>query len=244
MIQTIYIIIIAYFLLGAVAFHFINRKKTAEEARRNRIKLASYFLIINILFFSIVPEPLLFRILAAMIILTGACELFRLYTGTQPQQRPHNLFILSITLYLILSLLFFLFSGLNSGPVLFTFLTVAIFDSFSQIAGQLFGRHKLLPNISPKKTTEGLAGGILVTLATSLLIGPLTGTAPGKTLLLATGIILFSFAGDIMASYYKRRFGVKDFSRLIPGHGGVLDRFDSLIAGGAFVALADLIFKL
>jgi phosphatidate cytidylyltransferase len=244
MIQTIYIIIIAYFLLGAVAFHFINRKKTAEEARRNRIKLASYFLIINILFFSIVPEPLLFRILAAMIILTGACELFRLYTSAQPADRQHNLFILAIFLFALLSLLFFMFSGLKTGLILFTFLTVAIFDSFSQITGQLLGRHNLLPKISPKKTTEGVAGGILVTLPTSLLIGSLTGTAPGKTMLLTTGIILFAFAGDIMASYYKRKHDVKDFSRLIPGHGGVLDRFDSLIAGGAFVALADLIFKL
>jgi phosphatidate cytidylyltransferase len=244
MIQTIYIIIIAYFLLGAVAFHFINKKKSADEARHNRIKLATYFLIINILFFSIVLESILFRLLAAMIILTGACELFRLYMNSNATQRPHNLFILAIFLFSILSLLFFLFSGMDTGPLLFTFLTVAIFDSFSQITGQLFGRRKLLPKISPKKTTEGLAGGILVALPTSLLIASLTGTAPGKTLLLATGIILFSFAGDIMASYYKRQFGVKDFSRLIPGHGGVLDRFDSLVAGGAFVALADLLFAL
>jgi phosphatidate cytidylyltransferase len=61
-----------------------------------------------------------------------------------------------------------------------------------------------------------------------------------KTLLIAAGIVLFAFAGDVAASVYKRKFNVKDFSKFLPGHGGFLDRFDSMIAGGAFVSLAEV----
>jgi len=68
----------------------------------------------------------------------------------------------------------------------------------------------------------------------------------GETLgafVLAVGVIVFAFAGDLSASFYKRKFGVKDFSNLIPGHGGLLDRFDSLVAGGAWVALYIQVFN-
>ena len=116
-----------------------------------------------------------------------------------------------------------------------TFLTVTSFDAFSQIAGQLFGRHSIAPGISPNKTVEGLAGGIVMGILTCFCLRSFLDFAAGKSILLGLLITGTAFVGDILASWYKRRCGVKDYSNLIPGHGGILDRFDSLISSGAII---------
>jgi phosphatidate cytidylyltransferase len=81
-----------------------------------------------------------------------------------------------------------------------------------------------------------LIGGGIVALASSILLSSLYGGTLLMSVLLAVGIVVFAFAGDLAASFYKRKFNEKDFGTIIPGHGGFLDRFDSLIAGGAWVA--------
>lgn len=238
MIWTIYIVILSYFALGFIGFYFINRKKSPVDARKSWLKYITYFFIIHILFFSIAFRMEVFRVLSAIIIVTGLFELFRLFVRTGFQKK--GFFLLSVIVFSVLATGFYLFSNLKSGLVLFTFLILSIFDSFSQIAGQLWGRTKLLQKISPQKTVEGLMGGVAAGLLSSLLLAGLIEDTIYNPVGLAGGIILFAFVGDISASYYKRKYNVKDFSNLIPGHGGFLDRFDSLIAGGAFVAWSNL----
>lgn len=238
MILTIYIIIISYFALGAIAFYFINRKKDRLAARKNWLKFATYFVIIHVLFLTIVFSPKIFHLLCVLIILVGLVEMVRLYESA----RYHNLifFIFSLIVYLLLSAGFFRFSLLSKTTILFTFLVVSIFDAFSQISGQLFGKRKIFPAISPEKTIEGLIGGLLVAVFSSLLLKELAGTTYLQTFFHASGIVIFAFTGDLAASLFKRKYRVKDFSQLLPGHGGFLDRFDSLIAGGSFMALLEL----
>lgn len=242
MIRTIYIIILVYFLLGAIGFYFINRKKDSAGARSNRIKFVTYFLIINALFFSIVINPVVFRYLAVLIIAAGFMELFNLFRKSGYTLK--GFFLISVLILGIFSAGFYLFSGAGRELILFTFLILSVFDSFSQITGQLWGRRKICPRISPQKTVEGLLGGALVAIASSLLIKGLIASSPLKAALLAAGVVVFAFAGDMLASFYKRKYNVKDFSKLIPGHGGFLDRFDSLIAGGAWIALLKCFFNL
>lgn len=239
MIQTIYIIILSYFALGAIGFWFINRKKDRQTARKSWTKYITYFFIINILFLSIVYEPFVFRILGIVIVLVGLGEMIKLFwqAGFIKQQFR----VLALLVYLALSSGFLAFCKLDNGLVLFTFLVLSIFDAFSQISGQIAGKRKLFPSISPGKTAEGLAGGAFFAIAGSLMFRSVYEMEVSSSLLLATGIVLFAFSGDFLASFFKRKFGVKDFSRLLPGHGGFLDRFDSLIAGGAFVALLKLL---
>ena len=107
---------------------------------------------------------------------------------------------------------------------------VVMFDAFSQVSGQLIGRHKLMPRISPAKTVEGLVGGVLVTgLAAwwwydaALLMPPMAYAR------LVASAVLGAWLGDTVASWWKRRCGIKDYSTLLPGQGGMLDRFDSFI---------------
>lgn len=237
MIQTIYIIILAYFFLATIAFYFINRRKQAHLARNSWIKLGTYFLIVNVIFFTISFLPLAFRMLTAIIIFMGFYELHKLHRESGFNQKAF--YWLSVLLFALFALGFFLFSGLNRGLILFTFLILCIFDGFSQIAGQLFGRRKLFPKISPNKTVEGLIGGTFVAVLSSLWIERLIYADHLWAMIMAFGIAVFAFIGDVATSFYKRKFQVKDFSRLIPGHGGFLDRFDSLIAGGAWIALIE-----
>ncbi len=236
MIKTIYFIILAYFVLGGVGFYLINRKKDPAVARESYTKFIAYFLIINVLFFSITIKPVVFHYLALLIGLVGVYELFTLF---RIRYMAHKLFfLLSLVIYFVLTIGFFGFTQLPKELILYSFLVLSIFDAFSQISGQLFGKKKIMPRISPNKTLGGLIGGALFAIASSFVLYNLYQGTLVNALVLAVGIVVFAFLGDIAASFYKRKFDVKDYSKLIPGHGGFLDRFDSLIAGGAWVAFA------
>lgn len=104
-------------------------------------------------------------------------------------------------------------------------------DTFAYFAGRLLGRHKLYPIISPAKTLEGAVGGLLGAIAAAFVVGwflPL-GLPVGQTVALGIITALFGMLGDLVESMLKRSTGVKDSSHLIPGHGGVLDRFDAVM---------------
>ena len=242
MIKIIYIIILSYFVLGAAGFYFINRKKKKQEAQKNRTKFISYFFIIHLLFFSIVFYTPAFRYLAVLIILAGYFELFRLFRKENFGKK--EFFILAVLVFTLFAFGFYLFSGIQKEHILFSFLILSIFDSFSQISGQLWGKTKILPEISPNKTVGGVVGGALTAIFSAYLLKELMPATLSEIFLITSGIVLFAFLGDISASYYKRRYNAKDFSNLIPGHGGFLDRFDSLIFGGAWVALYELTLKI
>lgn len=242
MILHIYIVILAYFLLGAIGFYFINRKKDKKSARKNRRKIFTYFLIVNVLFFSIIWHSVAFQTVSVIILLMGAIELIKLFV--QSGYRKKGFFMLSFLVFLVMGAGFYFFSTLEQGLVLFTFLITAVFDSFSQISGQLAGNHRILPNVSPGKTWEGTTGGIIVAIASAFLLNSLIDLNNWHTLFLTFGIILFAFTGDAVTSLYKRTYQVKDFAKVLPGHGGFLDRFDSFIPAGALMALLHIINRI
>lgn len=238
MILTIYIIILTYFILGGISFHFINKKKSPQKAKENRIKFISYFFIIHILFLGIIFNPVVFQFIGIAIVLTGLFEVIKLFK--ESNYLAPRFFTVFILFFIIFCSGFIFFTFMEKDLILFTFLILSVFDAFSQISGQLFGRKKIFPAISPNKTYEGLAGGIIIAISSSLMINELIGKDQLEALFIASGIILFSFIGDASSSLYKRKYNVKDFSNIIPGHGGIMDRFDSLIAGGTFIALLAL----
>lgn len=110
-------------------------------------------------------------------------------------------------------------------------------DVGAYAVGRLFGRTKLAPRVSPGKTWEGVAGGVALTLLVAWLGGRWIGLAPWPLLAIALCAGLVSVVGDLTVSMLKRNVGLKDSGRLLPGHGGVMDRIDGLIAAvPAFVA--------
>ncbi len=116
-------------------------------------------------------------------------------------------------------------------------------DIFAYFTGYLVGKHKLAPNLSPKKTIEGAVGGVI---GAGLLCG-LYGFFVAPEILWQTIFIgvfggAISQAGDLSASAFKRKMGIKDYGHLIPGHGGIMDRFDSVIFTAPFVYYFVLFF--
>ena len=111
-----------------------------------------------------------------------------------------------------------------------------MFDNASYFTGRFFGKHKFFPQISPKKTLEGFWGGII----SVVLMGTIVGCLDLKSfkfhfLAIAVLTALAGQIGDLSESIIKREMDIKDSSQLIPGHGGILDRFDSLIFAGPAV---------
>jgi phosphatidate cytidylyltransferase len=119
-----------------------------------------------------------------------------------------------------------------AGPagLVFLLLVATEFNDVAQYCwGKLLGRHKITPTVSPNKTWEGFLGGWATTAALIWLIGPIFAPLAGLNLaIMAVLLPLAGFAGDVTLSAVKRDIGVKDSSHLIPGHGGILDRIDSL----------------
>lgn len=133
--------------------------------------------------------------------------------------------------------------GGNAGPqlVLSLFVLVWAADTGAYFAGRALGRHKLAPRVSPGKTWEGAAGGLLLSLAVAWLAAWWLDFGDTRTVcfvLLGGGVALISIVGDLTISMFKRQAGVKDTGTLLPGHGGVLDRLDSLLAAAPCFVLA------
>lgn len=114
-------------------------------------------------------------------------------------------------------------------------------DTGAYFSGRFFGKHKLAPSISPKKTIEGSVGGIICAMLGCIVLGLVAAyineASPNYWLLALVGLIGSCLAqlGDLIASLIKRTCGVKDFGNIMPGHGGALDRFDSVIMVSPFI---------
>jgi phosphatidate cytidylyltransferase len=116
-------------------------------------------------------------------------------------------------------------------------------DSGAYFAGRRFGKRKLSPRISPNKTVEGLLGGLACGLLVALALAPLAGATLGELPLVALATlaaVLFSVVGDLFESLLKRHIGVKDSGDILPGHGGILDRIDAVLAALPVFALGKL----
>jgi phosphatidate cytidylyltransferase len=125
--------------------------------------------------------------------------------------------------------------------LLFLLVLVWVADSAAYFAGSIMGRTKLAPHVSPGKTVEGVAGGVLGVVLLAWLCGTILWKFEGMLLAMWTGLAavtaLFSVVGDLTESKLKRIAGVKDSGRLLPGHGGVLDRIDALTSAAPVFAL-------
>lgn len=147
-----------------------------------------------------------------------------------------GIFFLGIAFSLII-----LLRNVSLGLIIYLFLITIITDTYAYLVGRLIGKHKLLPDISPKKTWEGVVGGtIFGTLVGSCYyLTVVDNSLPLYVLILITMFLsIIGQFGDLFFSSIKRYYGKKDFSNIMPGHGGILDRLDSII----FVVLSFMFF--
>lgn len=207
----------------------------------NLAYLGSIFIITVLNFFN---EP--YYILLLFFIILFALNFIQLICN------KYRFIDISVTLYgiiyipLLLSHILLIENEPNNIVIWLVFITAWGTDTFAYFSGYLFGENKLCPSISPKKTIEGAVGGILGSTLISTIFGYLF-------LKECIGIIIFigilgsvvAQIGDLSASLIKRHTGIKDFGNLMPGHGGILDRFDSILftAPTVYYALIFLINK-
>lgn len=107
-------------------------------------------------------------------------------------------------------------------------------DVFAYLTGITLGKHKMAPRISPKKSWEGFAGGIIGAMAMGVLGSYVVGGGIGLWLGLSATVAITSVFGDLVESMFKREAGIKDSGKIMPGHGGILDRFDALLISSPF----------
>lgn len=133
----------------------------------------------------------------------------------------------------------------NIGFYLFILIFIGAWvpDGAGYFCGRAFGKHKLIPDVSPKKTVEGAIGGVvfggLSFVAFGAIVDATLALEPSYISLAVTGCVVavVSIFGDLIASLIKRQYGIKDYGKLFPGHGGVMDRFDSIIAIAPFLLM-------
>jgi phosphatidate cytidylyltransferase len=231
MIAKVFAFCLLAFLIGGVGLYSASRKAEPFVWRERWKKFITYFFLVYIVLLCALLGSRVLVLLGLLILLTGAFELYQVF-----RQIPNGQLFFRAGIgigYSFLALGLLLFFWLSTKElVIFVYLVVATFDGFSQVVGNLFGRHQLAGKISPGKTVEGTVGSLAFAAGMALLLRPLVGMSIAQTLAACVWIVAAGLSGDLLASWIKRQSGVKDSGRILPGHGGILDRFDSLLLAG------------
>ncbi len=166
--------------------------------------------------------------------------------------------VIATSVYIIsaFTALVYIHDYINNGEFIYllAFISAWMTDSFAYFSGRLFGKHKLIPSVSPKKTVEGAIGGVVFCILALIGFGFVVetffnpeGTIHANYLVLAISglfISVVSQIGDLIMSLIKRLYNIKDYGKFFPGHGGILDRFDSVIAVTLILAFITTYFNL
>jgi phosphatidate cytidylyltransferase len=240
--KPVILIMSVHFIVGAAGIFLTAGKLSGDERKNYWLKYFSY-LAIFILIFTAASSGRAFMMAASILICAaGLIEILIVSKKKCNLASKEKTVALAISVYITLAVLFSAFLFLPMNMVIYTYILVVIFDGASQVTGRYSGNHKIAPVISPSKTVEGFAGGMISSVVTGLILHNYAGVSLPAALFLSLLICSAAFCGDIAASYYKRVFNTKDFSRILPGQGGVLDRFDSFIFAGATMGIAGYLF--
>lgn len=231
-------------VLAIASMYEIIKAREGNSKIPFSIRIVSYILIASFVFLGTdvysVRYEFIYKILIAVFLLYFIPVVF--INNTKIYSITDALYVLGATIFLGVSFnSFILISNTGTEYVIYLLLITVITDTFAYFTGYFIGEHKLCEKISPKKTIEGAIGGSLLgTIIPSLFY--LYIINPDKNILLVVGITfvlsVVGQIGDLFFSSVKRHYGIKDFSNLIPGHGGILDRMDSII----FVVITFVLF--
>lgn len=222
--RAAWILLTILYGIGAYGTYLKARTlKDSQSTRRLWVKFGAFACVV---YFILLSSLLSLRV---TLLIFGVLSLGGLFEVYEASRLISGRVLRELCIGLYFSIVFLFLSWLKQSSLeefLSLFALTVIFDGFCQVTGQLVGRTKLTPTISPQKTVEGLILGGLIAYGIGIYF---TSLSQEKVFLLCISALL----GDLIASAYKRRCGIKDFSDLIPGHGGILDRFDSFLMVGA-----------
>lgn len=219
---------IPVFAAGAVAFWWASRGVSPEVRRARWIKFAIYVVIVHAVLAAAIAGR---AAIAALIVAIAAAGVVEIRRASRSLDRDRFWIPVVFAAVAAAAIAF----ALTARPLLsaYLYLVVAAFDGFSQAGGQLAGRRRLAPTVSPGKTVEGFLIGFAGAIVCALLLRGAASVNAGVAVTLAAIASFVGLAGDLAASWVKRRARIKDYATLLPGHGGVLDRFDSFLAVAA-----------
>lgn len=235
---------IAILVLSILALkEFLDMKQTKKELPIF-IQFISYVLLTLFVLMNMTNTDIIFSI--DYRIITG---LFLVFSLPSVLYHDRSLYSIVDSFYMIGSIFFLgmsfslmiLLRNINIETITYLFIVTMMTDTYAYLIGMLIGKHKLLESISPKKTWEGtIAGSLFGTfIATCFYITFVNSNVELYIVIIMTLFLsILGQFGDLFFSSIKRYYGKKDFSNLIPGHGGILDRFDSII----FVILGFMFF--
>lgn len=189
-------------------------------------------------------DPALVRQVTVVVCLVTSLYFFAVLTFSHGKYKLADIAIAFMTAFYIIAgfnAILFLHDYEPGGRYVYlaVFIGAWVTDTFAYFCGMLFGRggkHKLIPDVSPKKTVEGSIGGIvfciLAMVIFGIIINSIADLRANYIVLIGAGLLasIVSQIGDLCMSVIKRTYGIKDYGKLFPGHGGVLDRFDSVLA--------------
>lgn len=231
MIGKVLLVSVCGFCVGGLGLYLTSRAADSCVRRDRQTKFVSYFFIVNVVLLCVFFGTAVVSGLVLVILSLGAYEIYRALSRASAVRIPLRAGIGAGYLFLSFGLLAFV-NGSAPEMLAFVYLVVAAFDGFSQVTGQLFGKHPMAPAISPSKSIEGALGGAAAAGTLAVLLRALVRFTVVQSINGCFWIVLAALSGDLLASWVKRKCGVKDFSSILPGQGGVLDRFDSLLFAG------------
>ena len=202
-----------------------------------------FFVFGNILNVEDVPSRIIFEYVGVVLFLTIFITFASILFAKKEEVVSHLGKIFLTVIYIVVPFTLIVqipflnatFNYVNT-TILGVFILIWTNDTFAFIIGKNFGKHKLLKRISPNKTIEGFVGGMAFTFISGLIVSQyFTGLSLNHWLVIAGIVSIFGVLGDLIESMFKRQGGFKDSSNLIPGHGGFLDRFDSVIFAAPFI---------
>ncbi|MBE7040818.1 MAG: hypothetical protein E7400_02495 [Ruminococcaceae bacterium] len=245
-----YVFHIAVAAAGLVALYELYR--TFDQTKKWQLMVLGYvfgvlFLMIPVLPGTISTEMMLFLLVVYLMLLSICSVVFHETIKFSDVSRAFFSLVYGVLFIMHLSYIRMMDNGRLL--VVLAFLGAWLPDTFAYFAGRFFGKHKLIPQVSPKKTIEGSVGAVLGAVITFAVYGLILQFGFDyrvnylwlSLLSLACGVV--SQFGDLSASVIKRECGKKDFGNLIPGHGGMLDRIDSLVFIAPLVYYFLLIFE-
>jgi len=225
--------IISFIVIGGIGMYLGNRKVNRSVGRQRWLKYWAFILITSFIVCSIWFH--FFLPVVIVVILAGYFELLRTIRLT-------GYAWLAIAAYSIVAAgLLFYEVNFRRELQFFVYLQILSFDAFSQVVGQLIGKTVIAPKVSPSKTVEGLLGGIVFCVLASLLMSSWIHITIAQAVIFGLFTSVTGFAGDMLASFYKRVAGIKDYSNLLPGQGGFLDRFDGFMMASFCYSLVHLL---
>ncbi|ERJ13474.1 phosphatidate cytidylyltransferase [Haloplasma contractile] len=252
--NTPFLYILAILLALVATKEMISMKETVKQLPIE-IHVFSYFAVLYLMFTNLSIE--------------GEGRLFMIFSVLDLQFTLHSMAFLCLFVFLVMvfrerfsvndagfillsvmyvgitfhALIYIYNMGLNF--LLYVVLVTTLTDTFAYFVGRLIGKHKLAPKISPKKTIEGSVGGVIVstTIASIFAYSTIMPEIQFYYIIIITFVIsILAQIGDLVASSMKRRYNIKDFGTIFPGHGGVLDRLDStLYASLAFFYVINIL---